>query len=251
MINYKLEIIPGTKEFVLSEIAEKFSEKVRILNATKEIIRFESEIDDVDVFRSLKSPLYVEKKDGPKRNLFRRKWKIETAPAGINPALAFVMCQNAQINSYDIILDPFCGAGTIPITAAKYFKPKRVLASDVSGKAIDQTVVNLKAAKLPKGLVSVFRSNISSLRLSSESVTKIITNMPFGIRVSNHGENVKIYDSFFKKAKNILKPQGLLIILTQEKKLVLENTKTKLELQKEILIEQGKLFPSIFVYKKV
>lgn len=248
MQKYILEIIPGTKNFVQEELIKKFP-TVENLDVRSKEISFDSDVEDVDDFRILKSPLSILKVHGPQRNLYRRKWKIENAAAGINPALAYILCQIAKVTEEDIVLDPFCGAGTIAITASKYFKAKKTLASDVSGKAIDSTIVNVKAANLPKNAISAFRSNVTQLKFSAGSVNKIITNPPFGVRVGNHDENVKLYRSLANKAFNMLSAEGKVVLITQEKLLAREAFKKfKLVLEQEI--EQGGLKPNIFVFVK-
>lgn len=248
MQKYILDIVPGTKDFVLAELISKFPQ-VENVDAKYKHIAFDSIVEDVDDFRTLKSALRILKLHGPQRNLYRRKWKVETAAAGINPALAYILCQIASVTEEDVVLDPFCGAGTIAITAAKYFKAKKVLASDVSGKAIDLIVTNIKAANLPKNSITAFRSNVTQLKFSSDSVDKIITNPPFGVRVGNHEENVKIYTSLANKSFNILKKGGKVVVITQEKLLIREAFKKfKLEMEQEI--EQGGLKPNIFLFVK-
>ncbi len=248
-MKYKLETISGTEKIVREELSEKF-ENISILGEEKGRIEFESEISDVDKFRTLLSSLRIQKENGLIRNLFRRDWKIETSPAGINPSLAYILCRISKIDVDDIVLDPFCGAGTIGITAAKYFSPKKVLMSDKSGTAIDMTIKNIKAAGIKKDKVVAFRSNVSMLKLSKESVSRIITNPPFGIRTGNHEENIKIYKELEKKASQILKNAGIVTIITQEKELI-ESIfkKKKYKIFDKIVVSQGGLFPTIYSFQ--
>ncbi|GAB4284365.1 MAG: hypothetical protein Kow0081_1490 [Candidatus Dojkabacteria bacterium] len=248
-MHYKLEIIPGTKPYVLYELTSKFPQITIQENEDTRTISFESKQEDIDVFYKLHSPLRIQKENGLIRNLYRRDWKKYSVPAGINPSLSYILCMLAEISKQDVVFDPFCGAGTIAITAKLYFNPYKVLCSDISGKALDMAIANSKAAGITKNFTA-FRSNVSQLRLQKESVSKIITNMPFGIRVGNHEKNKKIYYNFAKKSRVILKKQGKLIIYTQEKELIRENFSTDFKIEDEIIIEQGGLFPTIFVISK-
>jgi len=243
-MNYKLEIIPGTKYFVAEEIKEKL-ENSEIISKTDEeiIVKWHGEFIDL---RRLKSPLRAS--DGTKTiNLFRRKWKEQTHPAGINPSLAYILCMIAKVSKKDTVLDPFCGAGTIAITASKYFRAKKTFASDVSGDSIDMTTKNYIAANLNKKIFVTFRSNVSNLRLNENSISKIITNPPFGVRTGNHEDNIKIYNDFFEVSKKLLRRNGKIILLTQEKLLVEELcNKHKLKISDNTQVSQGGLHPDIF-----
>ncbi|MCA9381502.1 methyltransferase [Candidatus Dojkabacteria bacterium] len=249
-MNYELEIIPGTKEFVLQELTTKFS-TAKIIDDSKEtVISFSDDKDRVEDFETLYSPLRITKENSLTKNLFRRQWKIENSPAGINPSLAYILCMIAEVNENDIVLDPFCGAGTIPITASKYFGVKKVLASDVKGTAVDMTLKNQIAANITKNKMTVFRSNITQLKLQKDSVSKIITNPPFGVRTGNHEENIKIYKSLADKAQVILKEEGKLVCITQEKKLFLDCFSSTYKIIGELQVSQGGLHPTIFVVTK-
>lgn len=143
------------------------------------------------------------------------------------------------------------GGGTIPITASLYFKTKKVIASDLSGKAVDITRENFKTAEITKEKFVVFRSNVSMLKLPKEYVSKVITNLPFGVRTGDHEQNLKTYKSFAHKMKSILKGNGLVVILTQEKRLVRECFHDEgFKLVDSFDIEQGGLIPRVFFYKK-
>src|SRR5260221_6224216 len=176
MNQYILKIIEGTQDFVLKELEDKFGGKIFNIQSNGSEIYFESNVDDIDEFRVLYSPLSITINNKIERNLYRREWRKEFVPAGINPALAYVMCMAAKIEPEDVVLDPFCGGGTIPISAMLYFKPKKVLASDLSGTAVDITQRNFYNAHIKEKMYALFRSGVSQLKLAEGSVTKVINN---------------------------------------------------------------------------
>ncbi|MEI7604097.1 MAG: methyltransferase [bacterium] len=245
---YKLETIQNTEKYVIEELKAKFPDINIVSNIAGEV-EFETNIEDIDEFRSLLSPLRIQAENGIIRNLFRREWRKEFIPAGINPSLAFILCKIADIKENDVVLDPFCGGGTIPISAMLYFNPARILASDISGKAIDITQANIATANIQKSRYGAFRSDVKALKLPNDYIDKIITNLPFGIRVGKHDNNEKIYYDFANKAKKILKKDGTIVVLTQEKNLMLQNF-NEFRLIEHFMIRQGGLTPWVFVYKK-
>lgn len=248
MSKYTIETIEGTEKFVKQELLEKFA-SAKILEERRGLVTFQSEIEDIDKFRSLLSVLRITNESGVTRNLFRRDWRKEFVPAGLNPALAYVMCMAAELEQSDEVLDPFCGGGTIPITAKLYFDVKKVTASDISGKAVDITKTNFESAKISKNDYFVLQKGIKHLRLKSESIDKVITNLPFGIRAGVHEKNELSYKYFAEKVKSYLKSDGIIIVLTQEKNL-LRNAFKDFRLIEEIEVNTGGLTPSIFKYTK-
>lgn len=248
MGRYQIEIIPGTKEFVKVELSSKFP-RCSILEESPDLILVESEVTDIDEFRELKSALRVTNEGGTTRNVFRRDWQKQYVPAGINPALAYILCQLADIEADDTVIDPFCGSGTIAVSAALYFQPRTTLAADLSGAAVNKAIANFKSAGIPKRNYTVFRSNISQLKMQRNSLDKVISNLPFGVRNSDHQKNVKAYTQLAQRMKSMLRPGGKLVLLTQEKKL-LEQTfgSYGYNLIEEFEITQGGLSPSIYIY---
>lgn len=248
MMEYSLEFIPGTAKWVLDELNVKHS-SVNLVSKSENLLIFESS-EETNAFSDILGGLRITQA-GEKNslNLYRREWRKEYVPAGINPSLAYIMCEIAEVTERDVVLDPFCGGGTIPITAALYFNPKQVIASDISGKAIDITERNLARTNVRK--VMVFRSDVSKLKLGTGSVSKIITNLPFGIREKTHDKNTEIYKHFAQVAKRVLSSGDRIIVLTQEIRLLSEIL-NGLGFKKlaDYLIEQGGLRPHIFVFAK-
>lgn len=252
---YNLEFINGLKSFVEEDLLKNFEKDFSTVSSTKTNILIRTDIQDIDEFRKLKTVLHVALIENDKvtieRNLYKREWRKFLVPAGINPTLAYVMCCLADLNNKDIIMDPFCGGGSIPIIATLEFNIKKFLASDISSKAVEYTKKNILEAKITKDKYSLFISDVKRLRIQKEYLDKIITNMPFGIRAGKHESNVNTYKSFFHFAYNSLKKEGLAILLTTEKSLVEQNIINKFQMIGEYKVAQGGLYPSIFVLKKL
>lgn len=241
---FKLITIPGTEDFAKNELLTKFPE-ISVIKVVEGNIIFQTDNYKLDDFHRLLASIRIEDAFERCVNLYRRDWRKAFVPAGINPALAYILCDIADLNEKDILLDPFCGGSTIPITALLYFKINKAFASDLSGKAIDVSLENFKNSGISKDRFVLFRSNVSMIKLAPKSITKVITNMPFGIRSGDHEKNLKLYQIFNLKLRSLLAENGLAILLTQEKKLIYEafgNFKIKLV----ATIEQGGLKPSIY-----
>jgi len=242
---FRLTIIPGSEIVVEKELLAKFPE-VKIVGRSKGKIDFETKDLVLKNFRYLLSPLRIQDTNHRDIDLFKREWRIDFVSAGINPSLAYALCDLANLQKSDVVLDPFCGGSTIPITAAMYFGVKKVFASDISGKAIDISQKNWEASKVRKDRFVLFKSDVSKLKLAEKSISKVITNMPFGIRVGSHDQNEKVYRDFADVMDRLLSDDGLAIVLTQEKELIKEAMNDKFDIGVVMTPEVGGLTPDVF-----
>ncbi|MDY0097021.1 MAG: methyltransferase [Candidatus Dojkabacteria bacterium] len=246
-MEYTLKILKGTKEFVLDELLSKYP-NTEILEQTEEKIPFKSDID-LEKYRNLYSPTHISNDKGNILNLSKRDWRRGFVPAGINPSLAYIMCMIADLRPEDILLDPFCGASTIPITALKYFDIKRCVCIDRSESAIVKSKQNFLNAKIEEDRYKLFRKDIQDIKLNKRNIDVIISNLPFGIRVGTHDENIQIYTKLEDMANRLLRTKGRIVLLTQEKKLVREVFKGW-DIKSITQVDEGGLLPEIFLIKR-
>lgn len=248
--SYTLKILQGTSEYVLKELEEKYP-NIQIVKVGKAEILFNSDVEDINSLRNLYSPTHISNSRGNTLNLSKREWRKEYISAGINPSLAYILCMIADLSEEDIVYDPFCGASVIPITALKYFNVKRVICSDISGKAIEKSEINFNTAAINKSKYRLFRSDIKDVALNKKNVDKIISNLPFGIRVGKHSNNVEIYKSLEVLANRLLRTRGKLVLLTQEKKLLREVfSKENWNVKSVLRVDEGGLLPEVFVIER-
>jgi tRNA G10 N-methylase Trm11 len=121
------------------------------------------------------------------------------------------------------------------------------LCSDISGSAVEKSLENFESAKISKERYKLFKSDVSKVKFNKQNVDKIVTNLPFGIRVKNHKKNIDTYENFEKLADKILRKKGVIIVLTQEKALLRKIFKKEKWLVKSITrINEGGLYPEIF-----
>ncbi len=246
-MKYTLKILKGTKEFVLKELLSKYP-NTEILDQTEEDISFKSHIN-LEEYRNLYSPTHILNEKGNILNLSKRDWRKEYVPAGINPSLAYIMCMIADLRQEDILLDPFCGASTIPITAIKYFYIKRCICVDKSDSAIVKSKQNFLNANIEQERYKLFRKDIQDIKLNKRNIDVIISNLPFGIRVGTHDENIKVYIKLEDIANRLLRTKGKIVLLTQEKKLVREVFKNW-NIKSITQVDEGGLLPEIFLIKR-
>ncbi len=245
---YTLKFLPGTKDYVLRDLMSKYPES-KVVKVSEGSLIFQYKDNNIEIFRNLLSPTHIEDSSGRILNLSRRPWRKDFVSAGINPSLAYILCMIADLKSEDILLDPFCGSSTIPITGIKYFNIKKSISSDISGKAIDSSLSNFQKAGIPTRRYKLFKSDISELKLNKRNIDKIVSNLPFGIRVGSHDKNEKIYYELEKVAEKLLRKRGVLVLLTQEKTLLRKVFKNW-KIESVLCVNEGGLLPEVFKIRR-
>lgn len=133
----------------------------------------------------------------------------------LRPELAYLMCCFAEINENDVIAEPFCGYGSIPIQLAKKFHFLHLYVSDID----EEKITALKEKKYFKqnDFVSVEVQDAFSLKqIKDNSVDVIISDPPWGF-FEDVGDISLFYDKMFCSFKRILKNDGKMIILSARK----------------------------------
>jgi DNA modification methylase len=149
-----------------------------------------------------------------KRLTLRPSWEKSLHPGELPPPLAWTLCRLGNLKADDTVLDPFCGYGSIPHAALKYFHITRCIACDSNEKAAAYTAN--KAAGRKKNHPAHFvlhKADFRSLAsvLPAHSVDAVITDPPWG-----HYQDVsiaKLYKDMFRVFDLLLKVDGRMVIL--------------------------------------
>jgi len=142
-----------------------------------------------------------------------RDYKVAHRPASLRPAAAAALGWLAGADDNDIVLDPFCGAGTILIERANLGRYAELIGSDRDAEAISAARINVGPRYKP---IRLEGWDARALPLGDASVTKIITNLPWGIRYGSHGENRKLYPEWIAEFNRVLAPGGRMVLLSAE-----------------------------------
>lgn len=145
-----------------------------------------------------------------------RRYKHEHLPASLRPTVAASMAWLARPSAQDIMLDPFCGAGTILIERGLLAPFERGLGGDIRAEAVRMAERNARAAHVS---LSLQEWDARQLPLAHDSVNRIITNLPFGKQIGSREENEALYRAAMHQFTRVLAPDGLLVALTSEDRL--------------------------------
>jgi len=145
----------------------------------------------------------------------------------IPPKLAKIMINLAKISEDKILLDPFCGSGTI-INQAILMGYKNIIGTDISKEAVKDTQKNIKW--LLKNLkfktfnlkINIFQTDVRNLseKISPKSIDAIVTEPylgPLKFKKTKIKEIVKelseLYLKAFSEFKKVLKEEGKIVIV--------------------------------------
>ncbi|MEM2726453.1 MAG: THUMP domain-containing protein [Candidatus Bathyarchaeia archaeon] len=139
---------------------------------------------------------------GPRRRLFFH-------PAALTAKMARCMVNLAQARAGEIVLDPFCGTGSILIEAGLI--GCRVIGLDVSRRMVEGSQKNLRFFGIePDGLMV---ADARAPPLPHGSVKCVVTDPPYGTSSSTFGLTTKdLIEGFFSATSNIIKNEGMVCV---------------------------------------
>jgi len=179
----------------------------------------------------------------------RFSYRKASVPAGINPVAAASIMRLCYPYFTDgaKVLDPFCGSGTMLIERGLIKKALSLTGVDISARAVKAANENRKASGVKFSLI---RADI--LDHKAGGYDEIISNMPFGLRVLGHKQNIKLYHGFAAKLDSLLSENGRAFLFTQEKTLLREavGATKRFKIIREVTVGTGGLCPSLFVIER-
>lgn len=181
--------------------------------------------------------------------LTQRFGELLRTPASTNPVVAAVMVRLAKIEPGQLVVDPFCGAGTLLVYAAEMARPGRLIGLDAQARWLRMAAENLVRRRRPGTLV---RADAAHLPLGTGTVHRVVANLPFGKRVGSHRVNEALYPAALAEIARVLPGGGRAVLLTDDKRLFRETVqRTRLvRVVKEVVLARGGLHPSAYVLIK-
>ena len=147
-----------------------------------------------------------------------RDYKIAHRPGSLRPSVAASMAWLSEPRDDDIVLDPFCGTGTVLIERAQLGRYKNLIGSDRDSSAIRAARENIGPRYKPIELHQDW--DAGSLPLTDGSVTKIVSNLPWGIKHGSHAANRRLYGDWIAEMNRVLAAKGRMVLLTSEWRLM-------------------------------
>lgn len=153
-------------------------------------------------------------------NLQKRDYRLRRSPGSISSIIAYSLLKFAKWKKKEVLVDPFCKDGVIPIEAA-LLGGKNIFGFDDSLNNVRNARINAKLAGVD---INLGKAEINWLDTKFEhgSVDKIITFPPFPSKTKKQEEIENIYKDFFYQASYVLKKKGSITLISPYTKLLLK-----------------------------
>lgn len=146
----------------------------------------------------------------------------------LRPEIAYLICCFAGIKEDDVILEPFCGYGSIPVQLAKKFRFNKLFASDIDDEKL--ALVKEKKQLKDNPLVNLCKMDAFDLsHIEDKSISLVITDPPWGF-YEDIGDINDFYKKMFISFKKKLSDNAQMVILCARKE-ELEKTASQMNVQ--------------------
>uniref|UniRef100_V9KIT8 THUMP domain-containing protein 3 n=1 Tax=Callorhinchus milii TaxID=7868 RepID=V9KIT8_CALMI len=184
-------------------------------------------------------------------------------PTTLRSTIAYGMLRLCNPQPTDIIVDPMCGTGAIPIEGALEFPRCYYLAGDNNVLAVNRSINNISSIqkqRMEKGRTAcgmpldVLQWNLCNLPMKTNSVDVIISDMPFGKRMGSRKKNWDLYPACLKEMGRVCRPEtGRAVLLTQDKKCFIKAMSKMGQLWRKshtVWVNVGGLHAAVYLLKR-
>jgi len=183
-----------------------------------------------------------------KRLTMRSSWEKTLHKGELPPPLAWTLCSLAGLTHSDTALDPFCGCGSIPHAAVKYFHITKFTACDNSAKNLSVTSDKFKGRKTTE--LILHKSEFSGLPsiIGEKTIDVIVTDPPWGH--FDKSIDSRFLEKMFEVFEKLLKDGGRAVVLYANDDSFMRALPSSFELQTQIPILLSGKKAVIYVMKK-
>ncbi len=133
--------------------------------------------------------------------------------AALRPSIAAAMVRLSQPTAGDVFLDPMCGTGTILLERAAVGRYELLVGGDNDAAAVAATLANFGPRHQPR---RIERWDARALPLADGSVTRLVSNLPWGRQIGEKAEMPALYAALVPEFARVVAPGGRLVLLTSE-----------------------------------
>jgi 23S rRNA G2445 N2-methylase RlmL len=149
---------------------------------------------------------------GP-RPRHRRPYKQDTGAGTLHPPVAAALARLVRPADGAVLLDPFCGDGTIPIESALAYPGARAVGSDLDAHRLGNASANAARAGVHPAFV---RADAGRLPVRPGSVGAVVTNPPWNLAVAAAGRLDASLDPFWVRLSGPLAVDGRVCVIADE-----------------------------------
>lgn len=171
----------------------------------------------------------------------RFSYRKEAIASSIHPSSAAMLLELCKpyLKERAQILDPCCGVGTMLVERNKLLPTREIYGIDIFGEAVDKAKINCEAAGIHVNFIHRDYLDFKHNYLFDE----IIANMPVRGKRTREEQDA-FYSGFFQKSEELLAPEGVLILYSNETGFVKKQLRLhqKMKLYQEYVIRDRDQF---------
>lgn len=156
-----------------------------------------------------------------RESLFKRNVSA-FGPTTLRSTICYCMVALAHPIRGEVILDPMCGGGSVPLEAALSFPGCLFIGTDVHTKALERCSENKRNCDdqlLRAGSEVAFVScDATVLPFADSSIDAIVTDLPFGKKIGSVEDNRILYPRLLVEWERVVKPNGRLVAMTHDRR---------------------------------
>uniref|UniRef100_A0A158QLF5 UPF0020 domain-containing protein n=1 Tax=Haemonchus placei TaxID=6290 RepID=A0A158QLF5_HAEPC len=150
-----------------------------------------------------------------RESLFKRN-VCSFGPTTMRSTMCYCLVALAQPKPGDVVLDPMCGGGSIPLEGALAFPGCLFFGADHHSEAISRCSRNLLSQC--GSVVAFIACDAVNLPFSESSIDAVVTDLPYGKKIGSVGDNLVLYPRLLVEWARVVKPNGRLVIMTHDKR---------------------------------
>ncbi len=181
------------------------------------------------------------------RPLSKRNYRVADVPGALNATAAYAMTCYGTIPNEAIVVNLCSGSSTILIEHSIARPDDSLIAIDNSRRMLDAGEQNARAAGRSEGISHVL-ADAGHTPLPANSVDMIYADLPFGLHIGTHKDNLQLYPAVLREAQRIATRRAAFVVLTHEVKLLRSNISGfNWRIADERVINLRGLHPRLFV----
>jgi len=182
--------------------------------------------------------------------LSRRQARLFQPRAALKPNVAYALLRLAHLEGPGVVLDPFCGSGTILWEAGALWPEAQLLGNDWNEETLAGARENAEAQALTDR-VTLFESDVWTLAetLGDRRADLIVTNPPFGVRLASSMDFRPFYRRVLQQFDEVLSPTGRVVMLVLRQSPFNQALREvdAFDVRHVRVVEIGGLYPRVFV----
>jgi tRNA (guanine6-N2)-methyltransferase len=186
--------------------------------------------------------------------LSRRQLEGYQPRAALKANVAYALLRLVHLDAPpEVLLDPFCGSGTILLEAADLWPEGQGYGNDWDAEAVAGARENVERAGLADR-ITIREGDVWHLAETFEDVTAdlVVTNPPFGVRMASSMDFLPFYRRVLGQLSDVLRSGGTVVMLVLREgpfNTAIRETEA-FTIRHVRVIEIGGLYPHVFVLER-